>query len=305
MKIWRLLSVFLIASLSLGNGEVQQQPSKNAPEREIDTKIKTNGVVNNKKQSDSHQNTSPTVPAAIPKDNNSIKDTQPSKEEGTESFLLWGYRFKITDVLLVVFTALLWSSTRKLWKEAVTASSIAKKSADAALLTAQNMERTERAYVKMSHTDPGLILKEGETTESYEVEVKIENCGKTPAMVTEARLRFMAHDYDNPLPLTIDYTDSDAAERPSSAFLVPTDYFFIRRGSPMDKHGAIRNHQKRLILFGYVDYTDIFGQQHRAGYAREYRTVRGNNLFLIAAKGYNYDRPRRDTDRQDQDTIES
>lgn len=208
-----------------------------------------------------------------------------------------GYQIKVTDSFVVAFTlilsvatVLLYCATRKL-----------------AVISGRQEESTriiERAYVKMSHTDPGLTFRIGETTESYTVEVKIENCGKTPAMVTEARLHFMARDWEEPLPHTIDYSDSDAADRPSSAFLVPGDFFFIHRGSGSDKHGAIRKDSKRLILFGYVDYTDVFGQQHRAGYAREYRTVQGNNLFLIAAKGYNYDRPRKETDRQDQDIIE-
>ncbi|MBS0167052.1 MAG: hypothetical protein JSR29_13275 [Nitrospira sp.] len=301
LKMWRIFSVLLLASLSLGNGEVP----KNAPQG--DTKIKTNVPVKSKTDSDSQQNNSPPVaaPAPIPSDSNSIHENQREMEKGTEFFLLLGYRFKITDVLLVLFTGLLWWSTQKLWKETKHSSSISEKSANAALLTAQNMQITERAYVKMSHTDPGLVPIKGETTESYKVEVKIENCGKTPALVTEVRLRFMLRDWDESLPPTIDYPDSDSAERPSSAFLVPGDYFFVTRNSHNDKHRVVSKDSKRLLLFGYIDYTDVFGQQHRAGYAREYMTVKGNNLFLVAAKGYNYDRPRKETDRQDQDAIES
>lgn len=303
-----MLNVLLIASLSLGNGQVQLQP---APQGEI--KITPNGSVKNKRDSAAQENlSSPAAPVAIPNSSNYTKETQHSQEQGTEFWSLFDYRFKITDSLLVLFTGLLaiftyllWCSTKNLWKEAVNASSIAEKSANAALLTAQNMQKTERAYVKMSHTDPGLTFRKGETAESYGVEVKIENCGKTPALVTEARLRFKICDWDESLPTIIDYTDSDAAYRPSSAFLVPGDFFFIKRGSGIDRPVSVSNDAKRLILFGYVDYTDAFGQQHRAGYAREYRTVRGNNLFLIAAKGYNYDRPRKETDCQDRDIIES
>lgn len=298
LSMRKILSVLLIASLSLGNGEAQLQPSKNVPQGQ--TKKITN--VPPKKESDSRENNSPpvTAPLSIPNDSKSMKETQYSENSGTD---FWSFKFTdvmviLFNLLLAVFTGLLWWSTKKLWKET-------KNSADAALLTAKNMQTTERAYVKMSHTDPGLVFIKGETTESYKVEVKIENCGKTPALVTEARLRFKLCDDGESLPSTIDYPDSDAAERPSSAFLVPTDYFFIKRNSPNDWHRMVSTDLKRLILFGYVDYTDVFGQQHRAGYAREYSTVKGNNLFLVAAKGYNYDRLRKETDRQDQDTIES
>ena len=52
---------------------------------------------------------------------------------------------------------------------------------------------------------------------------------------------------------------------------------------------------KVLYLFGYVDYTDQFGQNHRAGYARRYdpNIKKGqNNLVFVTEYGYNYDEPR-------------
>lgn len=231
--------------------------------------------------------------------------------------LLW-----VTTAILAIYTARLWSATKSMSEEAKRTASqqaidmedslrisrqsayAAKRSADAAIQTIHNMQIGDRAYVKMSHTEPGLTLMKNETTEWYRVEVKIENCGKTPALVTEVRLRYMVCDWDQPLPRTIAYPSSDDANRQNSAFLVPGEFFFMVQPSPMDKPVRISNDSKRLILFGYIDYTDAFGQRHRAGYAREYRTVKGNNLFLIATKGYNYDRPRKETDSPDEDIIE-
>lgn len=176
-----------------------------------------------------------------------------------------------------------------------------KESADAALKTAKNMEVAERAYVKMSHTEPGMLIHENETVRMCDVTVKVENCGKTPATVTDVRLNAALLEWGAPLPETPNY----GQEYPHGApFLVPGDFFFWGPRTfplghldfPNPGAGSVR-----LCLFGYVDYADAFGCRHRAGYAREYRAVKGSNLFFITEPGYNYDRPRKPGEGNDWD----
>ncbi len=55
---------------------------------------------------------------------------------------------------------------------------------------------------------------------------------------------------------------------------------------------------EELWLYGFVDYTDEFGQDHRGGYARVYsdalagRSDEMNNLVFVDKAGWNYDSPR-------------
>ncbi len=65
-------------------------------------------------------------------------------------------------------------------------------------------------------------------------------------------------------------------------------YFFHTDILPMPSEGE----GEELWLYGYVDYTDEFGQDHRGGYARVYREGKGNNLFFVGKTGWNYDSPR-------------
>lgn len=176
-----------------------------------------------------------------------------------------------------------------------------KESADAALKTAQNMEVAERAYVKMSHTEPGVLFDQNQTARSCEVTVKVENCGRTPAAVTDVRLNACLREWGAPLPTTPDYGQPYPHGAP---FLVPGDFFFWGpRTFPLGRIDSPNPYTReiRLCLFGYVDYIDVFDQRHRAGYAREYRAVQGNNLFFISEPGYNYDHQREPDEGNDWD----
>jgi len=124
-----------------------------------------------------------------------------------------------------------------------------------------------------------------------EVTIVVENCGRTPASVIDVRLNISLLAYGDPLPATIDY----GTHYPHGApFLVPGDTFcWNKRTFDLGKLDALNpvNGTIRLCLFGYVEYLDAFGKSHRAGYAREYLPIQGNNLVFITEPGYNYDRP--------------
>ena len=150
----------------------------------------------------------------------------------------------------------------------------------------------ERAWVKMSHTEDALIIWDNPTVRMCEITVMVENCGRTPASVTDVRLNICALEYGTTLPTTIDYGKPYPHGAP---FLVPGDSFRWHKRTFSLGHLDAPNPVKgeiRLCLFGYVDYIDAFGKSHRAGYAREYLPIQGNNLVFISEPGYNYDRPR-------------
>lgn len=174
------------------------------------------------------------------------------------------------------------------------ATSAAKKSADAAKTSAEAVMLSERAYVKMSHMEPGVMFIDDITVITAKVLVKLENCGRTPASITDVHLRISRIAFADQLPETPDYGDSIPIGCP---FLVPGDFVNVPT-----VRGVGDDQRRRIVVFGYVDYIDVFGVRHRAGYAREHvENIQGNNLVFVSAPGYNYDRPRKKSEGNDWD----
>ena len=179
----------------------------------------------------------------------------------------------------------------------------AKTSAQAALKTAESIVTAERAYVKISHAPPGIIFL---AAVGPAVNLRIENFGRTPSRVTDVVVTFKAYPMRSDIPATPDY--SGAREGSVQAFLVPGDFFNVGRNSPFDEARAnnFRGRIERLIVLGFVDYIDQFGQRNRAGYARQFNPLmdmrdtygtddafaQRSNLVLVTEPGYNYDRRR-------------
>jgi len=165
--------------------------------------------------------------------------------------------------------------------------------ANAALATAKSLTTSNRAYVKMSHVEPGVVFQENQTVNWCEVTVKVENGGRTPAKATDVRLTAWVREWEEPLPLILDIREQSSDSAPNG-FLLPGDDFFVTRTFPLGKKGSPnpRTGAVRLCIFGFIDYIDAFEQRHRAGYARQFRDERENNLFFVDQPGYNYDRQR-------------
>ena len=142
--MWRIAGLLLTTFLFLVNGVIPSHPPEQAPQ--INPEIKSNSSIQNKQDSKPQESDLRATPPAnhltIPHNGDSAKRGDDGDEKRTEFWSpLSGYRFKITDSLLVLvtcilalFTGLLWCSTKKLWQEAQNASAIAKQSADAAKL---------------------------------------------------------------------------------------------------------------------------------------------------------------------------
>ena len=176
-----------------------------------------------------------------------------------------------------------------------------KAAADAALKTAQNMETIERAYVKMSHVAPGLILDD---MGGLAVQLRIKNFGKTPARVNDVRVDFRYLPDIMALPSV-----PPAIEKLGDvlAFLVQDDEFYYtpQRALGVTVLDNLRENVGTLLVWGYVDYTDAFDQRRCSGYGRIYcrsADIHGitqstesflsrSNLDLVTQAAYNYDRP--------------
>jgi hypothetical protein len=159
----------------------------------------------------------------------------------------------------------------------------------------------ERAYVNMSHKPPGLYSLAGSTTpnptavplaanEAIMVNVQVTNHGPTPATITAA---VMTIEVGESLPDKPSYSDHKTW---GAFFLMPNDGHFytgrmIHTGIKEEDMARIQAGEGLFIwAIGYVDYTDVFGKRHRAGYARRYSPRSAeNNLVFETKPGYNYD----------------
>lgn len=162
---------------------------------------------------------------------------------------------------------------------------------------------SERAYIDISHHGPpGLEIDP--SAGKAKLKVTVTNRGRTPARVTDMFLD-LAFDV---LPTKPHYTLPQNHE-PARVFLVTQSKFkyTIEILADQDALNAAAEDEKSLWVFGYVDYKDIFGKRHRAGYMRRYcrfdysnprstptfPVERKNNLIFDPIPGYNYDRRRR------------
>lgn len=179
------------------------------------------------------------------------------------------------------------------------------KSADAALETAKAVTLSERAYIKISHDQPGLIptTSTGDALYSknrtYELRLEVRNIGKTPAELTRLSFTSIILLSDESLPCTPSYGAAGEAIR---ATMYGTDAIFPRESFDISKEDgeAIWNGTKNLYILGAADYIDHFGIRHRAGYARRYDPhVTEGNLFMVTKRGYNYDEHRQPGDGHD------
>jgi hypothetical protein len=187
-----------------------------------------------------------------------------------------GYGSGITGL----FTIILAASTILLWI-------VTNKAASAAQAAAEHIPTVERAYVRLSNCEPGIMF----SPRGCDVRIEIKAIGSTPARVTNVVLNFRILPRDA-LPRHPPYNIPD--REPIRAFLLPNEPIFITEESEVSLD-EVRDlpSEMALYVFGYVDYIDVFHKRHRGGYGRIY--IRGgspSNLGVITNDGYNYDCPR-------------
>lgn len=236
---------------------------------------------------------SPVSLTAITSGNNA---QQPQKPEERSSAEWWALGVSAIAAVIALIAAgiagaQMWMFKKQLGlmgtsnKTAALAAKAAEESAKATLIQTQSAMDAERAYVKLSHLEPGI---ERLDDQSSVVKIEVKNWGRTPAHITDVIIGFKKLDFGTPLPIPYPYSDAQRESFPNG-FLVPNELLYV------DRHVTTRqvsDTSKQLWIFGHVDYIDIFDRRWRGGYARKYVSMNDNNLIYNTEGRDNFDRER-------------
>lgn len=175
-----------------------------------------------------------------------------------------------------------------------------------ALISAEELKDAERAYVSIEYQqrgddwpedffrhceNSGAVASEGPSC--YRLHVRIANSGLTPAHIEGGGIQFMPFMDETPFRPPVRTPDGRGAIAPTYLD-ARTRYAeaFTYHLAPIDLE-ALKD--TRLWLVGYVDYVDVFGTRHRAGFCRRVgpREDSGKHLLYVdsACGPYNQDRP--------------
>jgi hypothetical protein len=184
-------------------------------------------------------------------------DNHPKKADTFKRIADWTWRFftdiKITDALLVFFTAVLAFRTADLFRETAIAAKAAKDGAEA-------LPKLERAYLFFEITSDNIAqCLYGKHTEGLTPEVKwrIINYGRTPGTISSAGVQLvLSHERDLPF-------DWNAIPRE----VLKSDYFHpgvCRYDHILKAHERTRiiRRTSRLLFKFTVTYRDVLGEDH-------------------------------------------
>ena len=277
------LTIFL-AILGTPNSSAQSQPSPPTPtETSQAPQSESRGADQpaTENEGDAEARRSIDKPAPTPKsETHPAEERETRDEEATTDW--WSTIFSgsvaLFTIVLAGSTIGLWISTHRISRHSIV---------------------SERAWVKMSHRSGGEFgngLEIDRERNEIRIVIQVKNYGRTPADVSNVFLDWRALPKGQSLPDSPNYLPTEYALLSISAFLVANDEvlsWITFRGISGDHLDKIGTGDETLWIYGYVDYTDAFGQRHRAGYARQYVPGRtGNSLIVVTHSAYNYDRPR-------------
>ena len=232
--------------------------------------------------SEAHQDDKPAI-------NNAVKQTQIDLAYYT-GWLAW-----VTLALAVVALGqvLLFYVYLKLIRKSLRAT---EQAAEAAKSSARAVMLEQRAYVRISHTPRGL-RELNEPRSGYQINILIENIGKTPARLTDMVLTSTCVPPNRYLPVPAVYPiDKHTDDFPRFLYggdderKALWDFPF----TPAEK-AEIESGATVLCIYGYIDYIDTFEVRHRSGYGRWYSppSLKDENLNFVVEPSYNYDRERK------------
>jgi hypothetical protein len=170
------------------------------------------------------------------------------------------------------------------------AANAANDAAEAAHILAKHTRDTGRAYVKISHPPETVAIFSThialESTRPFHVSFGVENCGQTPARVSNVCIYW-----------EIALSESDVKLYPQAqtpefrAFMVTKDW--VRKTIPITFSEAdflrIKGGKEILVVYGYVEYADMFERRHIAGYGRTF-DLGANDLVFPRTGALNDDR---------------
>jgi hypothetical protein len=183
-------------------------------------------------------------------DGKSHHESNQSQEEGTEFWPpLWGYRLKVTDTMLVVFTFLRFLATLALYRATRNLVLGAKKAS----------ERQLRSYLSMNPHSMGGFFEGGITRIGF----LPKNHGQTPAY--RIHHIFDSGVLPNPLPAGFQFPPpireirTEFTSFPNS----PTDSTWFNGESPLTKEEVtlVTADKAAFWCWGKTSYRDIFGKE--------------------------------------------
>jgi hypothetical protein len=199
-------------------------------------------------------------------------DPQQGEQEGTEFWSpLAGYRFKITDTLLVVFTFLLFCATvalfiatRDLVKEAKETGAGQVEAAKAAAAATQESVRAYKASQRAVLSPKGFEtpqIVDAETKKVMGIGFLLHwvNTGQTEARNCKLSIRTRQTSPDEPIPIfEVVRTDGQT----SASIGAKGTAFTTTIALPIDRVVAVARGAVNYYVYVWASYDDIFGEVH-------------------------------------------
>ncbi len=192
-----------------------------------------------------------------------------TRDSGTEFWPFFGLRLKITDTLIVIFTGALAvftyqlrRSTDKLWSAGETQLAVAADAAAAARKSAevadQSLKELSRAFVYVKEIK---IVQSTTEADGLEVSVFWENNGTT--QTKNLRSYISSATFTPKLPDGFEYKDV-GTDNPGMGSMGPKGTMFTGAiQMPRAKLEALAAQRCQLLIWGWVEYDDIFQNTNR------------------------------------------
>lgn len=274
------------------SAESQQSPSTTP---QIKAQIKTDNTIKHQKPSDQTDKITNASPPIIPQIATKIENgvaktnTENREEQGTEFWpSFFGLRLKITDSLLVLFTAILaiftWClhrSTHKLWKAGEDQMHITRDSLE---LAREEFISTHRP--RLIHTHPMIPIEEGMP---IQVEWCVVNVGATDAVIIESNATIFvgAKTFEARTPYS-----SDRDSMNGFTFIPGGAFTFTMSADQVDFHNPGQLHyltlgEKVIYFFGFIMYRDNIHNVRRTAFFRRY-DPNAERFIIVNEPDYEY-----------------
>jgi hypothetical protein len=224
-----------------------------------------------------------------------------------EKWIAWAtIALTLATLGLMGFTAALWWQTRRLARDAATTASkqrrdtlrslkisrqIAKSSAQssaAAMLSVEvareSLRHIERAFLSVGNFAVQSVHQNANVSAfTYTV----HNSGRTPAHVTA---RFVVQAALDQLPSSPTYASAEPPLAGGSIAPGQANVFTIESIPRLSSAevDAVTSGAKKYWIWGYVDYDDAFGQQHRTAFCVMQKHMNSSVLLVDGGDAYNY-----------------
>lgn len=229
--------------------------------------------------------------------NNRKTNEYKGEDEGTEFWpKVFGFKLKITDSLLVVFTfvlaiftGLLWCSTDKLWKDTKASIATAEKAANAAMKSAEvaeyGLRLAERANLRVDQwTVAGIVAGERPN-----LAFKFTNSGRSQAEIIEV-LGGCGIGNEDKVPDVPPYHNQPVG--PGIAYPQASIDMSIGLNDllTLEEFEKIKTGQSFIFLYGKITCVDIFGWTCEVAYGAQYGNLGEGEFGVTFMKrpGYNY-----------------